>query len=116
MYFHSVTFFYQSTYYQSYQSPAAATQRTADQSPASVITRRTSDQSSKSTAPPTVTLLQNTKKWKQSLMIKGKTKREKGQCSIQQEQHKPEKEQCPARRRQNKGEKKKYNRGMEIEG
>ena len=26
-------------------------------------------------------------------MIKGKTKREKGQCSIQQEQHKPEKGQ-----------------------
>ena len=44
------------------QSPAAATQRTADKSPAAVVTRRTSDQSSKSTLPPTVTLSKNTKK------------------------------------------------------
>ena len=56
------------------QSPAAATQRTADQSPAAVITRRTSNQSSKPTPPPTVTLPKNTKKRKQSLIIKRKTK------------------------------------------
>ena len=46
------------------QSHAAATQRTADQSPAAVVTRRTSDQSSKSTPPPTVTLPKSTKKRK----------------------------------------------------
>ena len=57
------------------QSHAAATQRTADQSPAAVVTRRTSDQSSKSTPPPAVTLPKNTKKWKQSSMIKDKTKK-----------------------------------------
>ena len=57
------------------QSPAAATQRTADQSPAAVVTRRTSDQSFKSTPPPTVTLPQNTKKPKQSLTIKDKKKK-----------------------------------------
>ena len=56
------------------QSPAAATQRTADQSPAAVNTRRTSNQSSKPTPLPTVTLPKNTEKRKQSLIIKGKTK------------------------------------------
>ena len=61
----------------SYQSSAAATQRTANQSPAAVVTRRTSDQSSTSTPPPTDTILKNTKKWKQSLMIKDKTKKKK---------------------------------------
>ena len=59
------------------QSPAAATQRTADQSSAAVLTRRTSDQSSKSIPPPTITLPQNTKKRKQSSMIKDKTKKKK---------------------------------------
>ena len=59
------------------QSPAAATQRTADQSPAVIGTRRTSDQSSKFTPPPTVTLPKNTKKRKQSSMIKDKTKKKK---------------------------------------
>ena len=38
------------------QSPAAATQRTSDQSPAAVVIRHTSDQSSKYTPPPTVTI------------------------------------------------------------
>ena len=59
------------------QSHAATTQRTADQSPAAVVTRCTSNQSSKSTPPPTVTLPKNTKKWKQSLMIKDKSKEKK---------------------------------------
>ena len=49
----------------------------ADQEPATVVTRHISDQSSKSTTPPTVTLPKNTKKWKQSLMIKDKTKKKK---------------------------------------
>ena len=51
------------------QSPAAATQRTAGQSLAAVVTRRTSDESSKSTPPPTVNLPKSNKKWKQSSMI-----------------------------------------------
>ena len=59
------------------QSPAAATQRTVNQSSATVITRRTSNQSSKSTPTATVTLPKSTKKWKQSSMIKDKTKKEK---------------------------------------
>ena len=59
------------------QSPAAATQRTVNQSSATVITRRTSNQSSKSTSTATVTLPKSTKKWKQSSMIKDKTKKEK---------------------------------------
>ena len=59
------------------QPPAAATQHTADQPPAAVVTRRTSNQSSKSTPPPTVSLPKNTKKQKQSSMIKDKTKKKK---------------------------------------
>ena len=59
------------------QSPSPATQHTADESPAAVVTRRTFDQSSKSTPPPTVTLPKSTKKRKQSRMIKDKTKKKK---------------------------------------
>ena len=59
------------------QSPAAATQRTADKSPAAAVTRRTSDQSLRSTPPLTVTLPKNTKNRKQSSMIKDKTKKKK---------------------------------------
>ena len=59
------------------QSPSPATQYTADESPTAVVTRRTSDQSSKSTPPPTVTLPKSTKKRKQSRMIKDKTKKKK---------------------------------------
>ena len=59
------------------KSPAAATQRTANQSPAVVVTRRTSDQSSKSAPPLTVTLPKNTKKWKQNSIIKDKTKKKR---------------------------------------
>ena len=77
------------------QSPSPATQRTADQSHAAVVTRCTSDQSSKSTPSPTVTLPKNTKKWNQSSMIKDKMKKEKCQCSIRQEQHKPKKGSIP---------------------
>ena len=61
-------------------SPASqriSNQSPADQEPAAVVTRYISDESSKSTTPPTVTLLKNTKKWKQSLMIKDKTKKKK---------------------------------------
>ena len=81
------------------QSPPVATQRNADQSPAAAFTRRTSDQPSKSTPPPSVTPLKNTKKQKQSLMIKSKTKRK---WLIQQEQHKSEKGQCSARQKTKK--------------
>ena len=53
-------------------SPSTANQRTSDQSPAAVFTTRTSNQSSKSTALPTV--LQKIKKQKESSMIKYCTK------------------------------------------
>ena len=66
-----------STQSTSNQSPAAVTQRTADQSPAAVVTRRTFNQSSKSTRLPTVTLPKDTKKKKQSLMVKDKMKKKK---------------------------------------
>ena len=66
-----------STQSTSNQSPAAVTQRTADQSPVAVVTRRTFNQSSKSTRLPTVTVPKNTKKKKQSLMIKNKMKKKK---------------------------------------
>ena len=59
------------------QSPAAATQHTANQSSATVVTRRTSNQLTKFTPPPTVTLPKNTKKWKQSSSIKDKTEEKK---------------------------------------
>ena len=62
------------------QLPTATTQHTADQSPTVVVTRCNSNQTSKSTPPhppPTVTLPQNTKKWRQSSMIKDKTKKKK---------------------------------------
>ena len=39
--------------------------------------------------------------------------KEKGQCSIQREQHKPEKDED---KRQNKEEKNQYDRGMEVRG
>ena len=58
------------------QSPSPACQRIANQSPADVI-RHTSDQSPRSTPSPTVTLPKNTKKRKQSSMIKEKKKKEK---------------------------------------
>ena len=48
------------------QSPAAATQR----SPASFVTRHTSNQSSKSSPPSTITLSKNNKRRKESSMIK----------------------------------------------
>ena len=67
------------------QSPAAATQRTADQSPAGVVTTRSSGQSFKSTPPPTVTLPRNTKKWKQSSMIKDKMKKKKVNAPFRRE-------------------------------
>ena len=59
------------------QSPAAATKHTADQSPAAVVTRHTSIQSSKSTLPPMVTLPKNTRKRKQSSIVKDKMKKKK---------------------------------------
>ena len=59
------------------RSPAAATQRTGNQPNAAVVTRHISNQSSKSTPPPTVTLPKNTKKRKQSSIIKDKTKTKK---------------------------------------
>ena len=59
------------------QSPAAATQHTVNQSPAAVVTRRASNYSSQSTSSPTVTLPKNTKKRKQSSMIKDKLKKKK---------------------------------------
>ena len=95
------------------QSPAAATQRTADQSPAAV-TRHTSDQSSKSTPPPIVTQSKNNKKRK--LDDQRKNEKEKGQCSIQREQHKPKIGQCPTSRRPDKEVKNQYDRGLEMEG
>ena len=49
------------------QLPAASIQHTANQSPAAVATRRTSDQSFKSTTPPTVTLPNSTKKMEAKL-------------------------------------------------
>ena len=59
------------------QSPSPACQRIANQSPADVVIRHTSDQSPRSTPSPTVTLPKNTKKRKQSSMIKEKKKKEK---------------------------------------
>ena len=53
-------------------SPSTANQHTSDQSPAAVFTRRTSNQSSKSTA--LLTVLQKIKKQKESSMIKYCTK------------------------------------------
>ena len=64
------------------QSPSSANQRTANQSTAAAATRHISNQSSKSTPPSTVTLPKNTHKRKQSSMIKDKSKRNKGQCSM----------------------------------
>ena len=95
------------------QSTAAATQRTADQSPAAV-TRHTSDQSSKSTPPPIVTQSKNNKKRK--LDDQRKNEKEKGQCSIRREQHKPKIGQCPTSRRPDKEVKNQYDRGLEMEG
>ena len=63
------------------QSPSSANQRTANQSTAATATRHLSNQSSKSTPPPTVTLPKNTHKQKQSSMLKDKLKRNKGRCS-----------------------------------
>ena len=52
------------THRTSNQSPSTATQRTVNQSPAVVVTRRTSNQSSKSIPPPTFSLPESTKKRK----------------------------------------------------
>ena len=65
------------TQHTSNQLPSPAFQRTANQSPADVVIRHTSDQSPRSTPSPTVTLPKNTKKRKQSSMIKEKKKKEK---------------------------------------
>ena len=65
------------TQHTSNQSSASATQYTANQSPAAVVARHTSDQSSKSTHLPIVTLPKNIKKQKQSSMMKDKTKKRK---------------------------------------
>ena len=59
------------------QLPAAATQCTANHPHAAVVTRCPSDQSLKATPLSTVTLPQNTKKRKQSSMMKDKTKKKK---------------------------------------
>ena len=79
------------------QSPSPVTQRTSNQSPSpanqctanqshAAATQRTSDQSSKSSPPSSVTLPENTK-----LDNQRQSEKEKDQCSIQREQHKPEK-------------------------
>ena len=65
------------TQHTSNQSPAATTELTANQSPAAVVTKRSSDQSPESTPPPTVTQPKNTKKRKQSSMIKCKRKKKR---------------------------------------
>ena len=57
------------------QSHFPVNQCTSNQSPAAVISRHTSDQSFKSTRLPTATLPKNTKKRKQSSMIKHKMKK-----------------------------------------
>ena len=59
------------------QSSSPTKQRTANQSPAAVVIRHTSIQSSKSTLPPMVTLPKNTRKRKQSLIVKDKMKKKK---------------------------------------
>ena len=59
------------------QSHFPVNQCTSNQAPAAVISRHTSDQSFKSTRLPTATLPKNTKKRKQSSMIKHKMKKKK---------------------------------------
>ena len=59
------------------RSSAPSTQRASDESPSVVVTRPNSNQSFKSTPPLTVTLPKNTKKRKQSPMIKDKAKKKK---------------------------------------
>ena len=97
------------------QSPAAATQYTANQSPTDVVTRCTSNQSSKSTSLPTVTLPRN-QETEAKLNDQRQNKKGKGQCFIRQEKHKPQKGQCSARQRQSKEEKNQYNQAMEKGG
>ena len=90
------------------QSPAAATQLTADQSPAAVVTRRTSDQSTKSTPPSTVTLPKNTKKQKQSPMIKYKTKKERASAPSDENNTNQEKGSVPQDEEKTKKKKNQY--------
>ena len=97
------------------QSFAAATHCTADQSPAAVVTRCTSNQSSKSTPPPTVTIPKNTKKRKQSSMIKDKTKRKRSILyptrTIQTRKRAMSRKTKTKQRRKSQ-----YDRGMEMGG
>ena len=65
------------THCTSNQSSSPTKQCTANQSPAAVVTRHTSIQSSKSTLPPMVTLPKNTRKRKQSSIVKDKMKKKK---------------------------------------
>ena len=98
------------------QSPAAAAQCTANESPNAVVTRRTSDQSSKSTPPPTVTLPQKNKKWKQSSMIKDKTKKNKRSMLYPTRITQTRKRAVSHRGRQNKEEKNQYDQEMGMGG
>ena len=97
------------------QSFAAATHCTADQSPAAVVTRCTSNQSSKSSPPPTVTIPKNTKKRKQSSMIKDKTKRKRSilypTTTIQTRKRAMSRKTKTKQRRKSQ-----YDRGMEMGG
>ena len=61
------------------------------QSPAAVVTRHTSDQSSKSTPLATVTLPKKHQETEAKLDDQRQNGKEKGQCSIRREQHKSEK-------------------------
>ena len=91
------------------QSPAAATQR----SPASFVTRHTSNQSSKSSPPSTITLPKNTKKRKESSMIKDKTEKKKDN-SPSNDNNASQKRAVSCKTKTKQRRKNQYNREMEM--
>ena len=93
------------------QSPAAATQR----SPASFVTRHTSNQSSKSSPPSTITLPKNTKKRKESSMIKDKAEKKKDN-SPSNDNKASQKRAVSCKTKTKQRRKNQYNREMEMGG
>ena len=104
------------TQHTSNHSSASATQYTADQPPAAVVTRRTLDQSSKSTHLPTGTLPKNIKKQKQSSMMKDKTKKRKVNAPSDKNNTNQKRGSVPQDEDKSKKKKKQYDRRMKIRG
>ena len=77
------------------ESPVAVTQRTGNPSPAVVVTRHTSDQSSKSTSSPYGYSTQKHQETEANLDDQIQNEKEKCQCSVRLELYKTEKDSVP---------------------